>query len=157
MKKTIYVILTILIIAGAYFACFRYLKTSGVRILLDKTGHITKHSKMYLHYKIFNKKLLNDYGVDFRVVIVKEKTNTQKFANTEFQKIATKHRKKAHDFVLVVLNKSGQMDIKESKDLQKIYNEEFLSKIKNYKTKNMSELIIKITEDFLDRAIETKG
>ncbi len=157
MKRIVYVILTVFIVVGAYFAFFRYLQVGGIKILLDRTGHITKQSEVYLHYKIFNKKLLNNYGTDFRVVIVNSKTDMVNFAEKKFKEIKSEHRKNAHDFVLVVLNQSGQIKIRISKDLQKIYNDDFLNKIKNYKTKNLSELIIKITERFLDRAIETKG
>ncbi len=149
MKKFIYILLIFIAVVAVYFAIYDHLKTGGVEILKDNSSQIQKHSQIYLHYKVFNNKLLKDYGCDFREIVVDK---------NKYDIKPIKLREGAKTFVVVVLDKKGDiLNIKMSKGLHKIFDSSFIKRIKSEKYVDMKVAVVKIIESFLDREIEFKN
>lgn len=109
MKKAVYVFIAILIVLLSYEAFYSYIQEGGIKIIHDNTGIITKQSDAYLHYKILNKKLLYDYGIDFRVLIKSNIKDKNSFAKKELQAMQNHPRKinpnrYADKFIFVLIN-----------------------------------------------------
>ena len=104
MKRVLYVVVTIVVVILAYIGVFNYLKVGGVKILEDKTGVITKQDDIYLHYKVLNRRLLNDYGVDLRVLVDNGIKNADTFIKNELKNMIKHPRKKAKDFIFVLVS-----------------------------------------------------
>ncbi len=156
MKRKVYLFLVVVAVVLAYIWVFNFLKSNKIQILNDRTNQITKQDDSYLHYKVFDNKLLNDYGIDFRMIIAKDR-NINLFAKQEFDKMIKHPRRKAKSFILVVLNKSQDKSILLSKNLKSRFDKKFIQNIKNYKSKNIRTSVIGIIEKFLDHAIKTKN
>ncbi len=156
MKRKVYLFLVVVAVVLAYIWVFNFLKSNKIQILNDRTNQITKQDDLYLHYKVFDNKLLNDYGIDFRMIIAKDR-NINLFAKQEFDKMIKHPRRKAKSFILVVLNKSQDKSILLSKNLKSRFDKKFIQNIKNYKSKNIRTSVIEIIEKFLDHAIKTKN
>jgi len=149
LKRVIYVLIVVVLVIAAYFAIFDYLKSGGVKILQDNTAQIKKADETYLHYKVYNNKLLDRYKCDYRMVVVKKEGS--------YKIPEIKLRKGANSSVFVVILPNGKIeDIRISKNLNDIFDKKFISKIKSQKYSNTKSAVIKITEQFLDREIEFK-
>jgi hypothetical protein len=146
IKRFLIVLAAVFLVVGAYFAIFDYLKSAGVKILVDKSSHVVKGDDTYLHYKIYNDKLLKNYGVDFRLIVAQKKIKPPKDL-----------RKGAKSYVVVLLDDKGNLkSIKISQNLKSVFDEDFIDKIKQKKYKDIKQAVIKTTESFLDREIELK-
>jgi len=149
LKRVVYFLIVIVLVVVAYFSIFDYFKNGGIKILQDNTAQIKKTDETYLHYKIYNKKLLHKYKCDYRIVVVK------KDSNYIIPKI--KLRKGANSSVFVAILPNGEIkDVRISKNLNDIFDKKFISKIKSQKYNDTKNAVIKITEQFLDREIEFK-
>jgi len=147
LKRVIYVLIVATLVVFSYFAIFNYLKTGGVKILQDTTAKIQKGDETYLHYKVLNNKLLNDYGCDLRTVI----------SDTKILKPPKKLRKGANSFLLTTISPDGEItNVETSKNLKEIFDKNFINKIKSNKYDNTKTALIKVTEKILDREIEFK-
>ncbi len=104
MKRVLYVIVAIVVVILAYIEVYNYLKAGGVKIFEDKTGAITKESDTYLHYKVLNKRLLNDYGIDLRVLVDNDIKSIDAFVENELKNMIKHPRKKAKDFIFVLIS-----------------------------------------------------
>ena len=149
MKRVVIVIAAIAFVISAYFLIFDYLKKGGVKILDDKNSHISKDSQTYLHYKIFNKKLLEKYKIDYRSVISDDET-LPKSPEKDL-------RKDAKYFITVLFDTQGSIkDISLSDPIEEHFDEKFLNDLKRKKFNGLKNAIIKAEEAFLDREIELK-
>jgi len=146
IKRFLIVLAAVFLVVGAYFAIFDYLKSAGVKILVDKSAHIVKGDDTYLHYKIYNDKLLKNYGVDFRIIVSQKEVEVPKDL-----------RKGASSYVVVLLDDKGNLkSIKMSQNLKSVFDGEFIEKIKQRRYEDIKQVVVKTAESFLDREIEFK-
>ena len=146
IKRFLIVLAAVFLVVGAYFAIFDYLKSAGVKILVDKSAHIVKGDDTYLHYKIYNDKLLKNYGVDFRIIVSQKEVEVPKDL-----------RKGASSYVVVLLDDKGNLkSIKMSQNLKSVFDGEFIEKIKQRRYEDIKQAVVKTAESFLDREIEFK-
>lgn len=150
MKRVLYIIIIVLIILAAYMGVYSYLKKGGVKILEDNSGVITKQSDTFLHYKVLNKKLLYDYGIDFRALIINGIKDRLNFADSELKRME-KHPRKlnpnkyAEKFIFILINPKDKSFIIKS-NLKK-YNGDIFEKAD--KT-DLKRYIISLEEVLLD-------
>ncbi len=150
MKRVIYVLVVIGMVLGAYMGVFSYLKKEKIKILDDQTGHIVKNDDTYLHYKVYNRKLLEKYGIDFRAIL----SNNDIDIDKKFDNFSSHLRKGANSLVVVAVNlKKGALKVKTGAKIKNIFDDDFINSIK-IKQKDPKKVAVKIVETFLDRAIK---
>ena len=134
MKRVLYVIVVVTIVILTYIGVFTYLKTGGVKVLEDKTGNIIKNDDTYLHYKVLNERLLNDYGIDMRVLVDDDIKDINTFAKNELKNMQQYPRKKAKDFIFVLVStKNNYIKVLSNKTKYKtIFKEKKISNIKKF-------------------------
>ena len=142
------IFITIVVVILAYIGVYNYLKIGGVKILEDRTGHISKGDDIYLHYKVLNKRLLNDYGVDLRVLVDDEIKNVDTFNKNELKNMTKHPRKKAKDFIYVLVSpKNGYIKIASTKAKYKTI-------LKNKDINDIKHFVITIEDDLLEYEIQ---
>jgi len=149
LKRVLYVIAAIIIVVVGYIEAFRYVKTGGIKILHDKTGVITKQSDTYLYYKVLNKRLLNDHGIDFRVLVNNDNIkNLDTFMKNELKNMKEHPRKKAKIFVFVLINpKNRYIKISATK-------EKYKTLFKNKGINNIKKYVINIEDNLLEYELQ---
>ncbi len=148
MKRALYVVVAILLVILAYVGVYSYLKLGGVKIVEDKTKTITKQDEIYLHYRILNKRLLNDYGIDLRVLIDNDIKDVDKFLKKKLDDIKKHPRKEAKDFIFVLANvKDGYVKIVSTQAKYKTI-------LKNKDISNIKQFIIAIEDDLIEYEIQ---
>jgi len=149
LKRVIYILVAIAVVIGAYIGVFSYLKKEKIRIVDDQTGHIVKNDDTYLHYKVFNDKLLKRYGIDFRVIL----SNSDVDIDKKYDEFSSHLRKGASSLVLVSVDlKKGTLKAKMGAKSRKIFDDNFINSIK-IKSKDPKKVAVKIVETFLDKAL----
>ena len=148
MKRALYVIVAIAVVIVAYIEVFNYLKRGGIKIVEDKTGHILKNDDTYLYYKVLNKRLLNDYEIDFRVMVDNDIKNLNAFMKDELKKMQKHPRKKAKDFVFVLVDPKD--------DIIKVLSNKAKYKtiFKNIKIGDIKKFVIELEDKFLEYEIQ---
>lgn len=142
------IFITIVVVILAYIGVYNYLKIGGVKILEDRTGHISKGDDIYLYYKVLNKRLLNDYGVDLRVLVDDEIKNVDTFNKNELKNMTKHPRKKAKDFIFVLVSpKNGYIKIASTKAKYKTI-------LKNKDINDIKHFVITIEDDLLEYEIQ---
>ena len=148
MKRVLYVVIAMAVVILAYTGVYNYLKVGGVKILEDKTGVITKQDDTYLHYKVLNKRLLNDYGIDLRVLVDNDIKSVDTFVKNELEYMLKHPRKKAKEFIFVLVSpKNGYIKIAST---QAKYN----TILKNKDIKDIKQFVIAIEDDLLEYEIQ---
>ncbi len=140
MKKAIFVLLAFAVVIIGYVGFYSYLKQGGVKILKDNRKAISKESDFYLHYKVLNKKLLDDYGIDLRVLIDDSITSRDVLAKKELEKMISHPRKltpnkEAKKFIFVLIDPISKRLIYKSSSLRLpngIFKSADKSSIKSY-------------------------
>ncbi len=148
MKRVLYVVVAIAVVILAYIGVYNYLKVGGVKILEDKTGIITKQDDVYLHYKVLNKRLLNDYGIDLRVLVDDDIKNVDTFIKSELENMIKHPRKNAKDFIFVLASPKN-VYIKTASTQAK-----YKTIFKNKDINNIREFVIAMEDDLLEYEIQ---
>ena len=147
MKRVLYVIVAIIVVILAYIGVYNYLKVGGVKIFEDRTAVITKESDTYLHYKVLNKRLLNDYGIDLRVLVDNDIKSVDAFVENELKNMIKHPRKKAKDFIFVLISpKNGYIKIASTQA-------QYKTMLKNKDINEISRFVIAIEDDLLEYEI----
>jgi len=150
LKRVLLVFIVVVAMIAAYIGAYHYLKIGGIKILQDDSNSITKQSDTYLHYKVLNQKLLQDYLIDFRVLIDANIKNPEIYAKKELKNIK-KHPRKlgaakyAKTFVFVLVNPKDKTAIVKSSS-KYISNNIFIKANKS----TLKKYIISLEEALLD-------
>ena len=148
MKRVLYVVVAVAVVILAYMGVYNYLKVGGVKIIEDRTGAITKQDDIYLHYKVLNKKLLNDYGIDLRVLVDNDIKNVDTFVKNELENMIKHPRKKAKDFIFVLVSpKNGYIKAASTQAKYKTI-------LKNKDINEIKQFVIAIEDDLLEHEIQ---
>jgi len=99
-------------------------------MVLDDANILSKDKRLIKMYKLYNKKLLEDFDIDFRVATTNTKDNIDIFSNKLFKKLQKDSKSHSGKALLLVLNvKQDKVRLEVSMALEGVYTDSFVSYI----------------------------
>lgn len=154
----------ILLLTGCEQATEEIQDTPTSVFLIDDANIWTGQDDLLQEYALYNKQLLKDFDIDFRVVTTLSDEDINSFANQYFAQLQKTNRGKSGKSLLLVINvRQDKVRLEVSMALEPIYTDGFVSFIERkgvqpyLRDKKIADGIYMMTELVRDRAYEAKN
>ena len=168
MMKKIYMYSLVLLIAFVFTACGSKLSeeesTENLsNIIIDDAYIILDNQKLMQQYAEYNKQLLKEFDIDFRVITTLDNSDIDIFTNDAFTKLQTESRSKSGKALLMVVNISqDKVRLEVSMALEPIYTDAYVSYVERkglvpyFRDNKVADGVYMMTELMRDRASEAR-
>jgi len=133
-------------------------------LLIKDNAFIITNQKIIKQYTKYNKQLLKDYDIDFRIITTNTEVDINNFSNHAFNDMFKENRSKSGKNLLMVIGiKQQKLRLEVSNALEPIYTDVFVSYLERkgvipyFKANKIEDAIYAFTELIRDRAVEAKN
>ena len=133
----------------------------NINIVVDEAGFFDKNDELAQQYRDFNKYLLIDFDIDFRVLITSSQEDVNIFTNERFNEIES--RSSSGKTILLLINTAQDLTrVEVSMALEHIYTDAFVSYIERkgmvpyFRDSKVADGIFMMSELVRDRATEAR-
>jgi len=133
------------------------------KMIVDNADILAKDKRLMKMYKLYNKNLLKEFDIDFRVATTKSKADINIFANQMFAKLQKDTKSSSGKALLLVINpQQDRVRLEVSMALEGIYTDAFVSYIERkgfvpyFRDNKILDGVYMALELVRDRAYEAK-
>ncbi len=160
MKNIFTLFIYILVVAFNFYGCSK--SNTPQQIITDEAGLFDKHKELLAKYSDFNKHMLMDFDIDFRVLTSYSQEEVDLYTNKKFNELDS--RSKSGKTILLVVNIGQNMTrVEVSMALEHIYTDAFISYVERkgmvpyFMDSKIVDGIYMMSELVRDRATEARN